>query len=230
MEKKNINIKDWAPEDRPREKMMERGASALTEAELLGILVGSGNREETAVELCRRILACYDNNLNTLGKQDLKTLMEYKGIGEAKAITIAAALELGRRRSKADPSVKPRITCSTEIYAQFHPMLGDLPYEEFWIMLLNNSLGVIHKEKIGQGGISETSADVRLIFKSAVSHLASGLVLCHNHPSGSMKPSAQDDRLTENVSKATKLFGITLIDHLILCDGKFYSYHDEGRI
>ncbi|MDD2525344.1 MAG: DNA repair protein RadC [Bacteroidales bacterium] len=230
MEKKNINIKEWAPEDRPREKMMAKGVSALTEAELLAILVGSGSKEETAVELCRRILASYNNNLNTLGKQDLQTLMGYKGIGEAKAITIVAALELGRRRAKAEPGVNPRMTCSTEIYAQFHPMLGDLPHEEFWIMLLNNSLSVIHKEKIGQGGISETSADVRLIFKSAVSHLASGLVLCHNHPSGSMRPSVQDDRLTDNVHKATKLFGITLIDHLIVGDGKFYSYHDEGRI
>lgn len=227
---KHLSIKEWATGDRPREKMLEMGAAALSDAELLAILIGSGNAQESAVDLSRRILQDCQNDLYMLGRQDIRALMNYKGIGEAKAITIAAALELGKRRKNADISHNLQITSSNDIYNCFYAQMVDLPYEEFWLLLLNNSLRIIKKVKIGQGGISETTVDIRLIMKTAVLHLASAMVVCHNHPSGNLSPSRQDDLLTEKIRNAASLFQIRLIDHLIIGPNSYYSYSDEGKI
>lgn len=226
-----MKIKDWAEEDRPREKMLLKGVSSLSNAELLAILIGSGNSNETAVQLSQRILNSVNNSLNTLGKISITDLIAgYKGIGEAKAITILAALELGKRRNASVPEERPAIRISHDAYLFFHPLLCDLPYEELWIALINNSSKVIGKVKISQGGTTETSADLRLILKAAINAFATGIILCHNHPSGNARPSRQDDALTNRLEKASKLLDIKLMDHLILTDGSYYSYSDEGKI
>ncbi len=230
MEEKHISIKNWAMEDRPREKLLALGSSALSDAELLAILIGSGNAKESAVDLSRRILQANKNDLHLLGKQDVTALMQYKGIGEAKAITIVAAMELGRRRKNVDPSQEISMNSSRLIYEYFSTHLSDLPHEEFWILLLTNSLKVIRKVKIAQGGITETTVDIRLLMKAAVTHLASAIVLCHNHPSGNIQPSRQDDLLTERIQKAASLFQIRVIDHIIIGDHSYYSYSDEGKM
>lgn len=226
-----MKIKEWAEEDRPREKMMLQGAIALSNAELLAILIGSGNREETAVQLSQRILNSVDNNLNALSKLSINDLIaNFKGIGEARALTICAALELGKRRGTSLPISKPCIHSSQDAYQLFHPLLCDLPHEELWIALMNRSAKVIRKIKISQGGINETSADLRLILKSAINALAAGIIICHNHPSGSIRPSRQDDNLTTRLNNAAKLIEINLLDHIVLTDGNYYSYADEGKI
>ena len=225
-----LTITQWAEEDRPRERMMMHGASALSNAELLAILIGSGNAEESAVELMRKMLNDYHNNLNELGKASIEELCRYKGIGSAKAISILAASELGKRRK--EESVKERITIlsSKDVYDCFYPMMCDLPTEECWILLLNQGSKIIDKVKISAGGLSATVVDVRCILREALLKRASSIAVCHNHPSGSIRPSREDDLLTRQVSQAAECMNIRLIDHIILTDGAFYSYADEGRI
>ncbi|WP_080902671.1 DNA repair protein RadC [Parabacteroides sp. Marseille-P3160] len=226
-----MKIKEWSKEDRPREKMLLKGINSLSNAELLAILIGSGNLNETAVELSQRILNSVDNNLNALSKVSAKELTaSFRGIGVAKAISIVAALELGKRRNDCGPLQQRIVRSSREVYDLFYPLLCDLPHEELWIALLNRSGKVIERTKISQGGTSETSVDLRIILKAAIHALASGILLCHNHPSGNTKPSRQDDLLTHRLNKAAELIDIRLLDHLILCDGSYYSYADEGRL
>ena len=225
-----LTITQWAEEDRPRERMMMHGASALSNAELLAILIGSGNAEESAVELMRKILSDFHNNLNELGKASIEELCRYKGIGSAKAVSILAASELGKRRK--EESVKERITIlsSKDVYDCFYPMMCDLPIEECWVLLLNQASKIIDKVKISAGGLSATAVDVRCILREALLKRASAIVLCHNHPSGNIRPSKEDDFLTKHVAQASGCMDIRLVDHIILTDGAFYSYADEGRI
>lgn len=226
-----MKIKEWAEEDRPREKMLLKGVASLSEAELLAILIGSGNSTETAVQLSQRILNAVDNNLNALAKLTIQELISgFKGIGEAKAITICAALEIGKRRNLADPILRQSIRSSHDVYSLFHPLLCDLPYEELWIALTNRAGKVISKTKISQGGRGETSADLRIILKAAINALAAGIILCHNHPSGNVRPSSQDDVLTKRLYESANLLEITVLDHIILSDGCYFSYADEGRL
>ena len=225
-----LTITQWAEEDRPREKMMMHGASALSNAELLAILIGSGNAEESAVELMRKVLNDYHNNLNELGKASIDDLCRYKGIGSAKAISILAASELGKRRK--EEAVKERVTIlsSKDVYDCFYPLICDLPTEEFWVLMLNQASKIIDKVKISAGGLSATAVDVRCILREALIKRASAIVLCHNHPSGNIRPSKEDDLLTRHVAQASECMDIRLVDHIILTDGAFYSYSDEGRI
>ncbi len=229
--KERLSIKEWAEEDRPREKMLQKGASALSDAELIAILIGSGNQEETAVQLSQRILHASGNNLNTLSKRSIKELTtNFKGIGEAKAITICAALELGKRRSSSEVPRQEQILTSENAFRLFHDQLCDLPHEELWIALTNTQNKVIRKVKVSQGGINQTAVDIRLILKAAVESLATGIILCHNHPSGNLRPSSQDDTLTEKVKQSARLMDIHVLDHIILSDKGYYSYADEGRL
>ena len=225
-----LRIKEWAEEDRPREKMLLKGVSSLSDAELIAILIGSGNCDETAVQLSQRILKSVSNNLNTLGKLSTKELMAYKGIGEAKAITIVAAMELGRRKSVAEPVKRETVRSSNDAFQIFYPTLCDIPHEELWIALISHAGKVIEKVKISQGGIGETSADLRFIMKAAINSTCHGVILCHNHPSGNTQPSPQDDMLTSRLSKATKLMNMRLLDHIIISDNYYYSYADEGKL
>ena len=226
-----MKIKEWAEEDRPREKMLLKGIASLSDAELLAILIGSGNNQETAVQLSQRILKSVNNNLNALGKLSVKELMsKFKGIGQVKAITVNAALELGKRRNSSDPVQRPTIRSSQDAFRLLHPLLCDLPHEELWIALTNRSAQVIEKVKISQGGTSETSADLRIILKAAINALATGIILCHNHPSGNIRPSRQDDQLTQRLRDAARLIEIQLLDHIVVTDGCYYSYADEGRL
>ena len=225
-----LRIKEWAEEDRPREKMLLKGASSLSNAELIAILIGSGNNDETAVQLSQRILGSASNNLNTLGKLSVKDLMEYKGIGEAKAVAIVAAMELGRRKSVAEPVRREAVRSSNDAFRIFYPILCDIPHEELWIALTNHAGKVIEKVKISQGGIGETSADLRFIMKAAINTTCHGIILCHNHPSGNFKPSQQDDMLTSRLGKAAQLMNMQLLDHIIISDKYYYSYADEGRL
>lgn len=225
-----LTITQWAEEDRPREKMMLHGVSALSNAELLAILIGSGNTEESAVELMRKVLADYSNNLNELGKASIDELCRYKGIGPAKAITILAASELGKRRKEEKVEERVTILSSKDVYECFYPLMCDLPTEECWVLLLNQASKIIDKVKIGAGGLNATAVDVRCILREALLKRASAIALCHNHPSGSIRPSREDDRLTQQVNQASQCMNIRLVDHVILTDGAFYSYADEGRI
>lgn len=225
MEKLNIN--QWAAEDRPREKMMLKGAEALSNAELLAILIGSGNTEESAVALMQRVLNECGGDLNRLGKWEVRDFARFKGLGPAKSVTVMAALELGKRR-KVEAAERVAIASSQQIYELFHPLLCDLPTEELWILLLNQSSKVIDKVRVSHGGIDHTTADVRSILREALLQRATQLVLIHNHPSGNPQPSREDRRLTEQVQKAAGLMNIRMIDHLIVTDGRYYSFHDEG--
>lgn len=225
-----LRIKEWAAEDRPREKMLLKGVSSLSNAELLAILIGSGNSKETAVQLSQRILNNARNNLNTLGKLTVKELMAHKGIGQAKAVTIVAAMELGRRRTMSEPIERTTIHSSQDAFGIFYPIVCDLPHEELWAAFINRSGKVIEQTIISRGGTSETSADLRIIMKTAINTLCSGIILCHNHPSGNTQPSTQDDRLTSRLEKAAKLMDIRLLDHIIISDKSYYSYADEGKI
>lgn len=232
MAEKKLNINQWAVEDRPREKMMAHGASALSDAELLAILIGSGNTDETAVELMRRVLAKCENDLARLGKMDLAQLCSFKGIGPAKAITILAASELGKRRAALTDMVKERkrITSSKDIYNYFHPLMCDLPIEECWVILLNQALKVIDRVKISAGGLAGTAVDIRCVLREAILRRATAIALCHNHPSGNVRPSVEDNRLTEQLSRSAALMNIRFIDHIVLTDGSYYSYADEGLL
>ena len=225
-----LTITQWAEEDRPREKMMLHGVSALSNAELLAILIGSGNTEESAVELMRKVLADYSNNLNELGKASIDELCRYKGIGPAKAITILAASELGKRRKEEKVEERETIFSSKDVYECFYPLMCDLPTEECWVLLLNQASKIIDKVKIGAGGLNAAAVDVRCILREALMKRASAIALCHNHPSGSIRPSREDDLLTKQVVQAAECMNIRLVDHVILTDGAFYSYADEGRI
>lgn len=226
-----LNIKDLAEEDRPREKMLLKGVGSLSDAELLGILIASGNKDETAVELAQRILHSVSNNLNTLGKLTIKDLIKnFKGIGEAKAITIIAALELGRRRKLSEVEVQPQITSSESVYQILHPVLADLKHEEVWALLLNRANKVIKKIQVSKGGIAGTVVDIRMIMKEAIDSLASAIVLCHNHPSGSANPSGDDNNITRKLKEAGQILDVKLLDHVIICDHSYYSYADKGLL
>lgn len=225
---KNLRIKEWALEDRPREKLLNKGIGSLSDAELIAILIGSGSKNETAVELAKKILNNVQNNLNELGKLNVEDLKKLKGIGEAKAITIIAALELGRRRKLSEVKSKKKINGSQDVYEYFQPLLGDLPYEEFWILLLNRSNKVIDQHKISQGGISGTVIDVRMILKNAIEKLACSLILCHNHPSGNLKPSDSDIKITAKLKDSAQIMDIQVLDHLIIADNAYFSFADDG--
>ncbi len=224
-----LNINQWAEEDRPREKLMRLGAAALTDAELLAILVGSGSPKEDAVSLMKRVLADCNNNLNTLGKRTIHDLCLYNGIGEAKAITILAACELGKRRQMELPEERPDLGTATRIYNHMHPVMQDLDTEEFWLLLMNQNYRLIKKLRISHGGITEVSVDVRIIIKEALLANATILAVCHNHPSGSLHPSRHDDAITTSIQQACNLMRIHFLDHIIITDGAYYSYHEQGR-
>ncbi|HWY37813.1 MAG TPA: DNA repair protein RadC [Bacteroidia bacterium] len=226
----HLTIKQWAEDDRPREKLMLKGKQALSDAELLAILLATGTKNESAVQLSQRILLAYQNNLNELAKLSVVDLKKFKGIGEAKAITIVAALELGRRRKDVGVNEREHIKTSLDAYNHFRSKLGDLPHEEFWITLLNRSNKIIKTELVGRGGVSGTVADVRLIVKSAVENLASSVIVAHNHPSGNLRPSDSDIKLTKKIREATRFFDIQLVDHLIVGDASYFSFADEGML
>jgi DNA repair protein RadC len=225
-----ITIKSWAEEDRPREKLNTQGRRALSDAELVAILIGSGSRTESAVELSKRILHHYDNDLQKLGKVSVSELSRFKGIGEAKAISIIAALELGRRRDETEIKIPETINGSQSVYQVLRRHLVDLNHEEFWILLLSRSCKIIAKELISKGGLSGTVADPKIIFGIALQHQASSIILAHNHPSGNLKPSQQDIDLTKKIHQAGKILDIGVLDHLIITDGGFYSFADEGLL
>ncbi len=224
----SLPITAWSEDDRPREKLQNLGRHVLSDAELLAILLGSGSRNESAVALAKRILLSVDNNLNQLGKQTLADLMKFKGVGEAKAITIAAATELGRRRQSSDFVERPVITCSRDAYLAIAPSLMDKPHEEFWMLLLNKANKVIGKIQMSSGGTDATIVDVKILFRKAIEGQAVSIVVCHNHPSGRLRPSQADLDLTKKIEESGKLIGIALLDHLIIGDGGYYSFADEG--
>ena len=221
-------INQWAEDDRPREKFLLKGKAALSDSELLAILIGSGTRNESAVQLCQRILAAANNNLNQLGKLSIKQLMEFKGIGEAKAIAIAAALELGRRRSSEEALEWDKITSSKAVFNIMQPIIGELLHEEFWVLFLNNSNKVIHKAQLSKGGITGTIVDTRIIFKTALEYNAISLILTHNHPSGKLLASDSDKDITRKLQLAGKQMEIMILDHVIITESSYYSFADEG--
>ncbi len=226
----SLKITEWALEDRPREKLYMKGPSALSDDELLGILIGSGTRNKSAVDVGRELLARAGNNLNRLGKLDIAEIKKIRGIGQARAIVIAAALELGRRRKLAEVPPGVQIKSSRDVFDLTGPLLADLPHEEFWILFLNRANRVIERMKLSQGGLSGTVTDVRLIMKKALECLASGIILCHNHPSGNLKPSEADIKITHKIKEAGDLMDIQLLDHLIISEKDYYSFADNGVI
>lgn len=221
-------INQWAEDDRPREKFLLKGKSTLSDSELLAILIGSGSRNESAVQLCQRILASSENNLNILGKMSVAQLMQFKGIGEAKAIAIAAALELGRRRRAEDAIELKKITSSKAVFDIMQPIIGELPHEEFWVLYLNNSNKVIYKAQLSKGGITGTVVDIRIIFKLAFEQNATGLILSHNHPSGKLMASDADLKITKRIKEAGQTLEIQVLDHLIITENGYLSFQDEG--
>ena len=223
-----LNINQWAEED--REKLERLGPQSLSDAELLAILVGSGSPKEDAVTLMKRLLNDCNNNLNTLGKKTIRDLCQYNGIGPAKAITIMAACELGKRRQKEKPEERPDLGTATYIYNYMHPKLQDLDVEEFWILLMNQHYRLIKEERVSRGGITETAVDVRIIMREAVLCNATILAVCHNHPSGSITPSKPDDQLTQSIKRACEVMRIHFLDHVILADGCYFSYREQGKI
>lgn len=230
MEEKKLTITQWAEEDRPREKLMNLGAETLSNAELLAILIGSGSPRESAVELMKRVLSDCKNNLNTLGKLSITDLTSYNGIGEAKAITILAACELGKRRQVADILKRPTLNSANAIYNYMRPKVQDKDVEEAWILLMNQKLDLIEAKCISHGGITGTAIDVRIILKEALLKNATAIALCHNHPSGNTSPSREDDNITTSVKKAADTMCIYFVDHVIVANQRFYSYREEGKI
>lgn len=224
----SFSIKNWSQDDQPREKLLYKGKAALSDAELVAILIGSGNREESAVALCKRILASTDNNLSELGKLTIKQLTAFKGIGEAKAISIIAALELGRRRRGSEALERKKITSSKSVFELMQPEIGELPHEEFWIIYLNNSNKVIQKNQLSKGGITGTLVDVRLALKIALEVGAVGIILAHNHPSGTLNPSLADRNLTQKLKTAAQSLDIKVLDHLIITEKAYFSFADES--
>jgi len=225
-----LKIKEWSPDDRPREKLLQKGRSALTDAELVAILLGSGTATTSAVDVAKNILAKADNSLHELARLSVKDLMKIRGIGAARAITVVAAMELGRRRSELDQDEKPKITCSRDVFELLKPTLMDVPHEEFWVLLLNRANRVIKSVQVSQGGVSGTVADPRIIFKSALEELASGIILAHNHPSGNLTASQADIQLTRKLKDGARLLDVQVLDHLILAGQKYYSFADEGLL
>lgn len=230
MQPEKLNIKSWAEEDRPREKLVLKGKNALSDAELIAILIGSGNKTETAVELSKKILASVNNDLNQLAKLNLVDLMKFNGIGEAKAISIAAALELGRRRKESTEEKKIKIGSSKNAYEAINDVLSDLPHEEFWVLYLNRKNEIIKRENISKGGITGTVADGKIIFKNAVNLLASSVILCHNHPSGNLSPSQADIQLTKKMKEIGTLMDTPVIDHIIVGNNNYFSFADENLL
>ncbi len=224
------NLKTWSVEDRPREKVMANGVQYLSDSELLAILLGSGTRNMTAVELARQILLKSANSLHELGKQNISDLVGFKGIGPAKAITLLAAMELGRRRSAAQQTERISVKSSETVFNLFHPILGDLDHEEFWLLMLNRANRVLGRFKVSQGGLSGTVIDTRIILKKALDNLSSSIVVCHNHPSGNNQPSDADVKITEKLKKAAEMLEIKLLDHVIIADKSYFSFADEGLI
>ena len=226
----NFSIKSWAEDDRPREKLSLKGKSVLSDAELIAILIGSGSRNESAVQLSKRILASVDNNLNALGKLSINQLCQFKGIGEAKAISIIASLELGKRRNNEEVVKLERITSSQITFNIMQPIIGDLQHEEFWVLYLNNDMKVVYKSQLSKGGITGTVVDIRMIFKLAFEHNATGIILAHNHPSGNYTPSDADFKVTNKIKTACKNLEINLIDHVIITQNNYYSFKDDDKL
>lgn len=227
---KHLNIKSLAENDRPREKFSLLGRQALSDAELIAILLGSGNRNETAIQLAQRMLSGHNNNINELAKLSLSDLQKYRGVGEVKAIKIATAFELGRRRKETEVLERVRITSSYIAYEFLHKRLTDLPHEEFWVLLLNRANHVIREDCLSKGGLSGTVVDIRLICKMALESRASGLIMAHNHPSGQVIASEQDKLITRKLKGALQMFDISLLDHVIIGDQKYFSFMDEGLL
>ncbi|MBN1159305.1 MAG: DNA repair protein RadC [Bacteroidales bacterium] len=227
---RSMSIKNWAVEDRPREKMLLKGIQSLSNAELLAVMIGSGSRDGSAVDLSRQILHGADNNLDKLGRYSVNDLKKIKGIGEAKAVTILAALELGRRRKTSGKGEDSRIKGSHDVFEMMQPLLADIVHEEFWILLLNRANKVVEKRKMSQGGISGTVTDIRMILKHALDCLASSMILCHNHPSGNEKPSEADIGITRKLKEATGIMDISLLDHVIIAGKTYFSFADENLL
>ena len=224
----SFSIKNWSDDDKPREKLVQKGKSVLSDAELIAILIGSGSRNESAVELAKRILASVNNNLNELGKLSIKQLMQFKGIGEAKSVSIAAALEIGRRRRGEEAQKITKIGSSKNVFELLQPKMGELPHEEFWIVFLNNSNTVLHAGQLSKGGITGTLVDVRLVLKQALELGAVGLILAHNHPSGTLKPSEADKQITRKLKVAAEALDIKVLDHIIITQKEYFSFADEN--
>lgn len=224
----SFSIKNWSDDDKPRKKLLQKGRSVLSDAELIAILIGSGSRNESAVALSKKILASVDNNLNELGKLSIKQLQQFKGIGEAKAVSIAAALEVGRRRRGEEGRKVTKISSSKNVYDLLQPIMGELPHEEFWIIFLNNSNSVLQAGQLSKGGITGTLVDVRLVLKQALELGAVGLILAHNHPSGTLKPSEADKQITQKLKQASLALDIKVLDHLIITQKEYFSFADEN--
>lgn len=226
--KKSPPISQWSLDDRPREKLLFKGNAALSDAELLAILIGSGSRNESAVALSKRILQANNQNINQLARLSIADLQKFKGIGEAKAVTIAAALELGRRRRLEEALKVPKITSSKSVFELMQPIIGDLSHEEFWVVYLNNSNKVIVKYQLSKGGLTGTLVDTRLIYKKAIEVGATGIILCHNHPSGKLEASQSDKNITQKIQEAGKVMDVSVLDHLIITEKAYFSFADEG--
>ena len=226
-EGKHFSIKNWSEDDQPREKLLYKGKNALSDAELVAILIGSGSRNESAVELCKRILQQNNNQLHQLQKQSIQQLMQFKGIGEAKAITIVAALELAKRLQLSETKELTKIGSSEDVFKLMQPIIGDLPHEEFWVLLLNNSNKVIYKLQLSKGGLTQTVVDIRMLFKTALEHLATALILVHNHPSGQLVASDADKDITQKIKLAGNSLDIKLLDHLIVTQTGYFSFADD---
>lgn len=230
MNNEKYTIKNWSQDDQPREKLLYKGKQTLSNAELLAILIGSGSKEENAVELCKRILLKHDNQLHLLQKQSLQQLQTFKGIGEAKAITIIAALELANRLQLSKNFELKNISKSNDVFLLMQPLLGDLPHEEFWVLCLNNNNKVVHKFQLSKGGLTATVVDIRMLFKTALEHLSVSIILVHNHPSGTLQPSLQDKQITEKIRIAGNQLEIKLLDHLIITQKNYFSFADNDEL
>jgi DNA repair protein RadC len=224
----SFSIKQWSDDDKPREKLVQKGKTVLSDAELIAILIGSGSKSESAVALSKRILASVNNNLNELGKLSIKQLMQFKGVGEAKAVTIAAALEMGRRRRGEEALKITKINSSRDAFELLGPIIGELQHEEFWILYLNNANKVLHRSQLSKGGLTGTLVDVRIVMKEALELSAVALILAHNHPSGTLRPSTADTEITRKLQSASKALDIKVLDHLIVAQRDYYSFADEG--
>lgn len=230
-EEKRLTIRDWAEDDRPREKMLRKGADTLSDAELLAILIGSGNKDETAVELCRRIMRECKDNLNELAAYEINTLCkQFNGIGEAKAIAIMAALELGKRRKTSDVLERKKIVSSRDFFELFEPLLVDLSYEEFWIVFLNGAHKVIETKRLTQGGMQQTIVDIPMLLKMSLEKSAVSIAVAHNHPSGQNYASKEDENITKKIQAGCEAIGINFLDHIIIAKGRYYSFADNGKI
>lgn len=229
-ENKPFGIKQWAEDDRPREKLLLKGRHSLSDAELIAILIATGTKEESAVDLGKKILAAANNNLNDLAQLNIKDLKKIKGIGEAKAISIVAALELGRRRKNTTTEEKPLLNSSKRIFETILPYLQDLPHEEFWVLLLNNRLQLLAAKRVSGGGITSTIVDPKIVFKMAIDHLATNIVLCHNHPSGNKQPSHADFSLTKKMIESGRMLEIAIVEHIIVAGDTYYSFADDGKM